>query len=197
MKAISLWEPWATAMAAGLKQNETRGWDTRYRGDLVICAAKRRMDTEGILLYHDRIKPLTDPECRVHLPYGCAVAVVELYDCVRSEEFGRTGKRLLTEMEEALGNYAPLRWVWMTRNLRPILPAVPVLGRQGFFQVPYPLIEPNMMRMDGDGGQSGLDGQEEELELMPEEVKTARVWDPVDGAGGTPAVPGSMEGGTR
>lgn len=41
MKAITLWQPWATAMAMGVKRIETRSWFTRHRGDLLICAAKR------------------------------------------------------------------------------------------------------------------------------------------------------------
>ena len=41
MKAISLWQPRASAMAHGLKRNETRGHLTRYLGDLVICSALR------------------------------------------------------------------------------------------------------------------------------------------------------------
>jgi hypothetical protein len=40
VKAISLWEPWATFMAIGAKLNETRSWPAAYRGDLVICATK-------------------------------------------------------------------------------------------------------------------------------------------------------------
>lgn len=41
MKALSLWQPWASLMALGVKQNETRSWPTSHRGDLLICAAKR------------------------------------------------------------------------------------------------------------------------------------------------------------
>lgn len=41
VKALTLWEPWATFAASGLKTFETRGWDTNHRGPLLICAAKR------------------------------------------------------------------------------------------------------------------------------------------------------------
>ena len=40
MKALSLWQPWASLMAVGAKHNETRDWPTRYKGELAICAAK-------------------------------------------------------------------------------------------------------------------------------------------------------------
>lgn len=41
MKAITLWQPWASLVAVGLKRAETRGWSTRYRGPLAIHAAAR------------------------------------------------------------------------------------------------------------------------------------------------------------
>lgn len=41
MKAISLWQPWASLIAAGVKSIETRGWPTNYRGQIAIHAAKR------------------------------------------------------------------------------------------------------------------------------------------------------------
>ena len=41
MRAISLWQPWATAIAVGVKQIETRHWKTDYRGPIAIHAAKR------------------------------------------------------------------------------------------------------------------------------------------------------------
>jgi hypothetical protein len=41
MKAISLWQPWASAIALGWKKNETRHWSTDYRGPLLIHAAKK------------------------------------------------------------------------------------------------------------------------------------------------------------
>jgi len=40
VKAISVWEPWASWMRAGLKRNETRDWPMSYRGPLLIYAAK-------------------------------------------------------------------------------------------------------------------------------------------------------------
>ena len=41
MKALSLWQPWASAIACGSKTVETRSWSTKYRGPLAIHAAKR------------------------------------------------------------------------------------------------------------------------------------------------------------
>lgn len=42
MKALTLWQPWASLVALGVKTIETRSWSTSYRGPLAIHAAKKR-----------------------------------------------------------------------------------------------------------------------------------------------------------
>lgn len=39
MKVLTLSQPWATLVAIGAKKIETRSWNTRYRGPLLIHAA--------------------------------------------------------------------------------------------------------------------------------------------------------------
>jgi len=46
MKAISLWQPWATLIALGLKTVETRSWRMDYRGPLVICSTTGKSQNE-------------------------------------------------------------------------------------------------------------------------------------------------------
>jgi activating signal cointegrator 1 len=137
MKAISLWQPWASAMARGDKKNETRHWPTGYRGDLVICSAKRM---PSLVECGDRE---TFSFSRT-LPYGFALCVVELYDMVKSEEFS-DGRRTLEPKEAELGNYSAGRWIWMTRNLRLLDGPVPVVGRQQLFELPDDMINPRIV----------------------------------------------------
>ena len=40
MKALTIRQPWASLIAAGVKTIETRSWSTRYRGPLAIHAGK-------------------------------------------------------------------------------------------------------------------------------------------------------------
>lgn len=49
-KTITLWQPYATLVATGIKQYETRSWPTNYRGPLLIHAAKRPMGADEIEL---------------------------------------------------------------------------------------------------------------------------------------------------
>lgn len=48
MKALTIWQPWASLIAIGVKTVETRGWSTEYRGRLAIHAAGRPMDSQTL-----------------------------------------------------------------------------------------------------------------------------------------------------
>ena len=112
IRAISLWQPWASAMAIGAKVNETRSWPTSYRGDLLICSAKRKPSPEEVGdgdLYRQAMA----------MPYGYALCVVELYEC--------------RPTEASLGDYTPGRFTWCTRNLRRLRQPLPMRGRQGLW----------------------------------------------------------------
>ncbi len=54
MKAISLWQPWASAIGPHPEQKhlETRSWQTPYRGWLAIHAAKRWTKEQQWVLQH-------------------------------------------------------------------------------------------------------------------------------------------------
>lgn len=126
MKAISLWQPWATAMAVGLKRNETRSWWTPHRGDLVICSAKRKPtgEVERAILADIGLRA-------IHLPLGYALCVVDLFQCIPVNFINQ----MPTGDEYKLGDYSPGRFVWRTRNLRTLKQPIPIIGRQGFFEV--------------------------------------------------------------
>jgi len=85
MKAISLWEPWATAIAIGAKKIETRSWATSYRGPLAIHAAKLASHAPGI--YAPLLRPVFAAagitEFR-HLAFGCVVATCRVVDVRRT-----------------------------------------------------------------------------------------------------------------
>lgn len=128
MKALSLWEPWATFMALGLKKVETRSWKTDYRGPLLICAAKRKM-TSVDTLFRREVEITSGLSIEPH--YGLALCVVNLIRCDLIREFFPP-----TVLEHFLGNYTPGRYAWTTTNLRLINP-FPVTGSQGLFEVEY------------------------------------------------------------
>lgn len=78
MKAITVWQPWATLLATGQKHNETRSWKTSYRGEILIHAAKT--DHSGILLHipMEELKHFQDAGVVNKLPTG---AIIPLEFC--------------------------------------------------------------------------------------------------------------------
>lgn len=128
MKAISLWQPWASAIMLGMKRVETRGYSTHYRGPLAIHAAKRFGPEQEKVLRASGIW-----ESNLHL--GAVVAKCVLLDCQPVERI------TVAPIERWWGNYEPGRFAWLLVDIVPVQP-VPFKGKQGFFNVPDELLIP-------------------------------------------------------
>lgn len=146
MKALSLWQPWASLLAAGVKRYETRSWSTMHRGILVIHAAKHwSQELENLIQtepLESRIKRLgyhSAAGFRARAPFGAIVGVVRLRACVRTDTIDETlsaaGLAPLSSLERALGNYAPGRFAWQTDHWRALPEPIPLRGRQGLFDL--------------------------------------------------------------
>jgi len=136
MKAISLWQPWATLWLLSdpdEKVFETRGWYTPWRGPLLVHAAKKRDgEVRAALLdpfFCDRLAAHgLRPE---DLVFGALIGQVRLVDCQRMDRIAEPGER-----ERRLGLWEPDRFAWR-RAADPEIwrrPA-PYRGSQGFFDV--------------------------------------------------------------
>lgn len=141
MKLITLLEPWATLMATGAKQIETRSWRTRYRGWLAIHASKGGLSRSALIdcLAEDAF---VDALSGVELKPGHIVAVVSLVDCCPMEDCGclpgvfRDYPELDTSRERAFGDYSVGRWAWVTSDRFRLIDPIPFRGRQGLIDVP-------------------------------------------------------------
>lgn len=134
VKAISLWQPWASLWACGRKRFETRHWDTLHRGPIAIHAAKRvvtDLDPELAEIVIDEF----GGHWAMDLPRGALLATGRLVAC-------HPVANLIVPAEEwAQGNFGPGRYAWELAGLRPLARAVPWRGRQGLFEVPAQLVE--------------------------------------------------------
>ena len=127
MKALTLTQPWATAMAVEVKRIETRSWATGYRGLLAIHAAKgfpKQAKELAGQAYFDGLLPYP-------VPIGALVAIVRLVDCIRTEKIAPT----LTSQELDWGDYTPGRWAWVTEFVERIEPPIPARGALGLWDV--------------------------------------------------------------
>jgi activating signal cointegrator 1 len=137
VKAISLWQPWASLMAAGLKKIETRSWPTSYRGDLVICSTKTTPPNVRRWLLESRQPDALAiiSACHNHIreqPAGVALCLVHLAACWPTEEARTTVE---AQAELAFGDYNDGRFAWFTTDIRPFAVPFAVRGRQGMFDI--------------------------------------------------------------
>lgn len=141
MKVLSLLQPWASLVVMGEKKIETRSWNTKYRGPLLIHASKKYTREQMRLgevfnMNHGAGLGFTED-----LPVGQIIGKVELMHVVESEfcfkgnEFELNGQKwCLTEKELAFGDYSAGRYGWLLSN--PILfkTGIPVNGSLGLWE---------------------------------------------------------------
>lgn len=141
MKAISLWQPWASLVAIGSKRFETRSWPTNYRGPVAIHAAKRWTKDQIRLVQREPFAAalaaagLTSGSS---LPRGGIVAVANLAACLEVEvDLFASGLADVEDdpRERAFGDYMPGRFAWALTNVRRVRPMVPCPGFQQFWEL--------------------------------------------------------------
>ena len=153
MKAITIYQPWASLIAAGAKIYETRGWATNYRGPIAIHAGKKNPSVVlaavdiGIVSAIGRAfglleKPITDIiEYLDSLPLGAVIATAELVEChcivQKSPSTGRivTDRGIITPMKDELlfGDWTPYRYAWQLANVQMLAEPIPARGQQGLW----------------------------------------------------------------
>lgn len=152
MKIITLWQPWASLIAFGLKEYETRSWKTKYRGKLAIHAAKRPPDTETVSSLCNRfpeiakvltpinLKSLNYKKCdSPSLPLGCIVAITNLTDCLQMTTCSLDGDSP-SVLERSVGDWEPGRYAWKLENTIALPEPIPFTGGQGLRNLPEKII---------------------------------------------------------
>lgn len=143
IKAITLTQPWATLVALGYKQVETRSWRTDYRGPLVIHAAKSfprwaRDTMIEDLHFAAALQGFTAND----LPRGAALCVVELLGCVPVTESPVWAEKVnfslghkMSVSEIYFGDYAPDggRYAWPMRLIEVFAEPIPCSGALGLW----------------------------------------------------------------
>lgn len=141
MKAITIWQPWASLLVSGRKRYETRSWATSYRGPIAIHAAKRpvRQTIDALAadrgLGGSRWTTLIACSCGLgelnQLPTGAIVGTAILTRCnLITEAFVAK----LTPMELALGDFTLGRYAWDFHVRIAADSPVPAKGMQGLWE---------------------------------------------------------------
>lgn len=137
MKAISLWQPWASLWCSDAKVHETRHWPTSHRGWLLVHAAKRKIDDRC----GDRLDDICDGLFGNHwgmdLPRGALIGMVNLIRCVPTDTMP-IGHQSTDDYE--CGNFSAGRYAWARGAWRSFDAPIPYRGQQGMFEVPDSLL---------------------------------------------------------
>jgi len=141
----------------GHKKIETRSWNTKYRGELLIHASARKIKVdESTYNLWGHLSNVMSSDEYLKLPYGAIIGKVNLVDTESINKFGLPKNNRfikmelfddeptssfeydLTEQELAFGNYSPGRFGWLLSD--PILfdTPIPAKGKQGWWSYDLP-----------------------------------------------------------
>ena len=144
LRAITLWQPWASLVAVGTKQWETRTWRPKGRDVIAIHAgmgkAPTSWDLKGTEL-EDMIEALGGEPIE-SLPRGSIIATAKLASCIRAEQVPESQKRF--------GNFAVGRWAWLLDDVRPLPVIVRATGARGLWPVPSDILDMVCASLAGD-----------------------------------------------
>lgn len=133
MKALSIWQPWASLIITGRKRIETRSWaaPSWIRGKRIAVASTKQVQRQQKMAitepsfsrhYMDSGLPALDD-----LPKGVVLGTVLVVDC-RAMDHALIGD--LTEQELAYGWYSPGRYAWFLDQPEAFEKPIPVRGGQ-------------------------------------------------------------------
>ena len=149
MKAITIYQPYASLITCEAKQFETRSWSTNHRGPIAIHAAKKRLKPEAFpswywKLVFDKIGDLSYDE----LPFSSIIATIDIVGCykilartpdekatmtTRAVEIV-TGEQIVVRGSEILfGEWHEDWYAWKLENVNVLTEPIPGRGQQGIW----------------------------------------------------------------
>ena len=161
VKAITLYQPYASLIAVGAKRFETRGCATNYRGPIAIHAGLKEPEHLYSRAFIDGVSNAfgwqgTDDmfwlEMRC-LPRGAVIATAKIRSCYRIEDRPQwTGPEwykvslststsgftseffmMISEEEYLFGDWRQGRYAWRLDDVQPLPEPVPARGMQGLW----------------------------------------------------------------
>ena len=116
MKAITLWQPWASLIADGLKKIETRPRPWYFVGCIAIHAGQH-VDKDACRQFG------YDPDTIVHSAVLC---IGDKTGCVQFPN--------VLAQPDAYGNFDAGRYGYLLERVRKLVEPIPAKGHQGFWE---------------------------------------------------------------
>ncbi|XP_056428631.1 activating signal cointegrator 1 [Hyla sarda] len=126
---LSMHQPWASLLVAGIKRVEGRSWYSAHRGRLWIAAAAKRpspqeiseLETSYRVLLHKDVKFPKD------YPTGCLLGCVEVMDCLPNDQF--------REQCPTLSQESASPFVFICANPQELLIKFPIKGQHKIWRL--------------------------------------------------------------
>ncbi|XP_063782427.1 activating signal cointegrator 1 isoform X2 [Pseudophryne corroboree] len=126
---LSMHQPWASLLVAGIKRVEGRTWYSAHRGRLWIAAAAKRPSPQEIseleatyrVLLHKGIAFPKD------YPTSCLLGCVEVVDCLSQDQF--------VEQYPSLSQESASPFVFICRNAQELLIKFPIKGQHKIWKL--------------------------------------------------------------
>lgn len=139
MRGLTIYQPYASLLAHGVKRYETRGWATHYTGAIAIHAGvnkssiKRLIDAPKIGLTAVKVAAIETicPMSEItKLPMGKILAVGKLVGCFPTDAVK------VEKTELSFGDWQFGRWAWQIDNVRLLPVPIEFKGMQGLYGIP-------------------------------------------------------------
>lgn len=148
MKALSIWQPWASLLMADVKSYETRNWSPPRDliGDRIAIHASKT--AKGLQIYTDAMEDFANAAMHSAalaigysqgkpLPFGCILGTARIAFILQTD--GEYGSEVLPD-ERALGDWSAGRYAWRLTDHEPLATPIPYRGQQGLFDIPDHII---------------------------------------------------------
>ena len=144
MKAITLLQPWASLVAHGLQDVETRSWGPKYlrpNERLAIHAGKGIVDTRGLEDEVEAVEEIYGPDWNNLIERGVVLCTVRYRGAFRVTSVSNgeaSGYDLITRLTVSMpvtrfGYWAPGRCIWLLSDVERLDEPVPARGRLGIW----------------------------------------------------------------
>jgi hypothetical protein len=167
MKAISMWQPHGSLLTTGAKPFETRSWETKFRGPILIHAAKHFNVWEwdhylNLPSYRMGLAPLLgkkmvfvngDPDPAFDpgpipweiIPLGAFIGMAELVDCIPTEKMTPAQKI----RARGFGDFSAGRFAWEMAGVKRFKTPITSRGYQRLFYAHIALSQLELIPAEG------------------------------------------------
>ncbi len=141
--ALTVRDPWATLIAMGAKQIETRSYRTRHRGPIAIHSSKALKPEDQQLCLQEPFHSMLEQvgiQSPSDMAKGAIIAIAEIVGCEQVPHVPEWEWYVPGEPERSFGFYSPGRWMWRLSNIERLAQPVPIRGMLGLWQLSEPAI---------------------------------------------------------